>query len=94
MFATIALRHESLSDGLCRPFRDSIFFRFLSRHFRAGLWIVPSLRDWFRCFDKLVWSWATLRLFNLNGQNERSKRLIWTSASNQNPIHGSCDLQF
>jgi hypothetical protein len=25
----------------------------LTRHFRAGLLIVPSLRDWVCCFDKL-----------------------------------------
>jgi len=36
---------------LCRPYRDSILFRLLTRHLRAGLWIVPSLRDWSRCLD-------------------------------------------
>ena len=40
---------------LCRPFRDSIRWLYVStRHFRAGLLIVPSLRDWVCCFDKLV----------------------------------------
>jgi hypothetical protein len=60
---------------LCRPFRDSILLPGLTRHFRAGLLIVPSLWDWPGCFDKLVWSWATLWLFNLKGQIELSKKL-------------------
>ena len=46
---------------LCRPFRDYVAARrgggldplvMPPRHFRAGLLMVPSLRDWV-CFDKL-----------------------------------------
>jgi len=73
---------------LCRPFGDSILFPSSTRHLSAGVWIVPSLGDprqagagWLRCFDRLVWSWAVLKLFNLNGQSELAKKLIWTSAA-------------
>ena len=58
---------------LCRPLRDSIRSLWITRHFRAGLWIVPSLRDCSRWFDKPVWSWAALRRFNLNIQIAQPK---------------------
>src|SRR5579859_3676328 len=50
-----------------------------------ALEIVPSLRDSLRCFDRLVWSWAALTLFNLNGEIELSKKLIWTSMAELSP---------
>jgi hypothetical protein len=36
----------------------------LTRHFRAGLLIVPSLRDWVGCFDKLLAHSAELELLS------------------------------
>ena len=36
-----------------------------TRHFRAGLLIVPSLRDWVGYFDKLLAHSVELELFKL-----------------------------
>jgi len=47
---------------LCRPSLSGLDpFPSPTRHFRAGLLIVPSLLDSLRCFDRLVWSWAAVR---------------------------------
>jgi len=65
-------------------------FPVTTRHLRAGLLLVPSLWDSLRCFDRacpalgrpsFVRSWAAPRLFNLNGQIELSKKLIWTRSN-------------
>jgi hypothetical protein len=56
---------EEADGGECRsvpslPGLDPLVM--LTRHFRAGLLIVPSLRDWVCCLDKLLAYSAELEL--------------------------------
>ena len=48
----VLCRPRSTSSGQALPGLDPLVT--LTRHFRAGLLIVPSLRDLVGCFDKLV----------------------------------------
>jgi hypothetical protein len=48
----------------CRPFPGLDPLVMLTRHFRAGLLIVLSLRDWVCCFDKLLAQLAELELLS------------------------------
>ena len=51
----------------------------LTRHFRAGLLIVPSLRDWVCCLDKPLAHSTERALLSSTVFIQSWKKLIWTS---------------
>ena len=54
-------RYGDLAEVCAVPCRDSGSLPTSTRHLRAGLWIVASLRDWSRRLDTLLWFQPGLR---------------------------------